>query len=188
MMSDIIVPMQSAHYSQPYPHTRPHPLPPHTPHHTPPLTPPLTSSSSLQHSPQQLDPNSQSVPITLTIPSLNQYEMAHLISYLLTLSTNKIHCLCIINISPNAHCIVAIVIVGYSQHILCKMHLSCTCLLTYCIKIIIVSKNQSQSHTICQYNLLQCHLYRCHYQILISIKIKYKILVLVDLFLMGFMI
>lgn len=125
-------------------------------------------SSFLLHFPQQLYSHSQSVPTTSISLSLNQYDTAHLVSYLPLQSINKTHYHCIIRINLNAHYIAVTAIEGCSSRTHGKMHPSGINLSAYCIKIIMASKILSQNHTICQCNLPQYHLYRYHYHILIS--------------------
>lgn len=98
--------------------------------------------------------------------------MAHSVSYLPQRSTRKTHCHCIIHTNLLAHYTLAIAIEGCSLHTLCKMHPSCTNPSICCIKITMASQTQSQSHTICLYNLPLCHLCHYHYHTLISITLN----------------
>ena len=114
----------------------------------------------------------QSDPITSTWLSLNRYGMAHSVSYSPQRSVHKIHCHCTLHTNPLAHYISALAIEDCNLHKLCKRHPSCTNPSTCYIKITMASQTQSQSHTICLYNLPLCHSCRYHYRTLISIALN----------------
>lgn len=182
MMSGIIALKQSLRCSLSSCRTILNSLHTHHPH-----TPNLLIFFSTLHSLQQLYSHSQSAPTTSTPLSPNQYDMAHSVSYSPTQSIHKTHCHCITHTNPRAHYIEIIAIADCSLHTLCKMHLSCTNLSACYIMLTMASRNQSQSHTICQYSLPQCHLCHYHCHTLISFFNK-NILDVVDLFWMGFKI